>query len=34
MYKKILSISKLASKKNKDLNYVLNNLRMTVCELG
>ena len=32
--KKILSISKLASKKNKDLNYVLNNLRMTVCELG
>ena len=32
--KKILSITKLVSKKNKDLNYVLNNLRMTVCELG
>ena len=32
--KKILSITKLVSKKNKDLNYVLNNLRMSVCELG
>jgi nucleoside diphosphate kinase len=32
--KKILSITKLVSKKNKELNYVLNNLRMTVCELG
>ena len=33
---KILSMAKLAlaSKKNKDLNYLLNNLRMTVCELG
>lgn len=32
--KKILSIAKLGSTKNKDLNYLLNNLRMTVCELG
>ena len=31
---KILSMAKLASKKKKDLNYLLNNLRMTVCELG
>jgi hypothetical protein len=31
---KLLNVVKLGSKKNKGLNYVINNLRMTLCELG
>jgi hypothetical protein len=31
---KLLNVTRLGSKKNKDLNYVINNLRMTLCELG
>jgi hypothetical protein len=27
-------VTRLGLKKNKDLNYVINNLRMTLCELG
>jgi len=33
-YKKILHIAKLESTKNKDLNYLISNLRMTICELA
>ena len=31
---KLLNVTRLGSKKNKDLNYIINNLRMTLCELG
>jgi hypothetical protein len=30
---KLLNVTRLGSKK-KDLNYIINNLRMTLCELG
>ena len=32
--KKILNATRLGSPKNHDLNYLINNLRMTICELG
>jgi hypothetical protein len=31
---KLLNIARLGSKKNKDLNYLTNNLRMSLYELG
>ena len=31
---KLLNVVRLHSKKNKELNYLINNLRMTLFELG